>query len=129
MGFGIKNVSGNDIFMEFYGGLIENNEFIDFEDSDLEHDDLTQATELHSLITQLKVETYLNGAKMSVSDAMRHLTPHSAFKDAENERYLISEGKNVTVDRHTQVRIMGRPIIVEANADLTLEEGADIIVE
>jgi len=124
----IKNISGSDIFMDFYGGTIIAGETIDLSETDLFMDEICESQELKDLITNAELEAYNEDGVLTIKDALRHLQNHTALQNEENERYQYREDEKVILGRNTQLRIEGRALDLLENSEIDMQEGSDIVI-
>ncbi len=128
MKLSIKNISGSDIFLDFYGGTILNTATINLSDTDLFMDEICESQELKDLITNAELEAYNEDGVLTIKDALRHLQNHTALQNEENERYQYREDEKVILGRNTQLRIEGRALNLLENSEIDMQEGSDIII-
>ncbi len=135
MGFSMavyfKNNTSGKFFMDCLGfdfqaksgELYRIDEEFDYED------ELLNNSGLIDLIEREDITIVINNRELTVIEGIDYLTQKSHLKDSENERWLYPEDSVNLVERFTQLRIVGRPLTVEAAGSLELAEGADIIIE
>ncbi len=135
MGFSMavyfKNNTSGEFFMDCLGfdfraksgELYRIDEEFDYED------ELLNNSGLIDLVKREDITIVINNRELTVIEGIDYLTQKSYLKDSENERWLYPEDSVNQVERFTQLRIVGRPLIVEAAGLLELAEGADIIIE
>lgn len=126
--FKVFNPSSEDLFLVFAGGHVRANDFMEFEGTDITEDKLQTSAELKNLINTGGLIPYLDGAEVSKQDAIRFLTQVTKFNDATTQRYRVLEDSKSVIEDFTQLQIIGRPLILEAGSELTVGEGADIIL-
>ena len=92
-------------------------------------DELLNNSGLIELVQDEVITIFFDNRELSVIEAIDYLKQESHLKDSENERWMYPEDSANKVERFTQLRIVGRPLIVQSAAVLELAEGSDIIIE
>jgi hypothetical protein len=119
----IQNNSAIPFMIEDLGILIEEKEDV----SDIDHQELCESSHLISAITNNILTIIVNEISLSVEQAKKYLEIDSVLEDAMNERWYCI--MNTTIEPFTQLRITGRPFVLDGGVDLTLEEGSDLIID
>lgn len=106
-----------------YGELYQIDEEFDYDD------DLCDNEELINLVKNSTLILFLDDRELLPSEGMEWLTKQNYLEDQENERWMYSENSVNVIESFTQLRITGRPLTLHDGATLTLEEGADLIID
>lgn len=126
-----RNNTSGPFFMDCLGFDLqaESGELYRIDEEFNYEDELLNNTDLIELVKDKVITIVIDNRELSIVESIDYLTQESHLQDSENERWLYPEDSMNTIERFTQLRIVGRPLIVQAAATLELAEGSDIIIE
>jgi len=93
----------------------------------VEHQELCESKALLNAIQNGILSLKINDIILDIPQSKKFLKIESVLEDSANEQWRYNF--DAVINPFTQLHIIGRPIELDENVDLILEEGADLIIE